>query len=426
MNRKILIISYWFNPFQAVGTNRITGLAKHLMDCGWDVAVVTVKDSTWAYDGLRHNLDLDINEANVCRTSGFSFSTFVRKISLGKLKGGGQTRKEFAKSKSFSLKKQLFNFYENILVYPDECWPWYWLGRKKALKFTKFFAPDVMLSCAMPGSSHRITSYIHSKTRIPWCADYRDLWSLNHDRVLKPKVKNKLVEYEKEILSSAFMATTVSKGLKSNLSRIFSSSVEVIMNGYDDAVYTASKEPEKLTIVYTGTYYHGKQDVLPLIKSLTALVDQKQIDLKSIEVVFCGNNTDFIRSLVPENIQSVFKFLGLVSKDKVTEMQSSADVLLFLKYPGPGILTGKLFEYIKWQKPILALGEMEEEVDSILSSVNACLCDSLKKISDNIKSWNEEKVKKGKINFISKNTELYSFKNQVGKLSKLLLHEIEK
>ncbi|MCM8525838.1 MAG: glycosyltransferase [Lentisphaeraceae bacterium] len=425
MNKRVLIISYWFEPFQAVGTNRIVGFAKYLQEMGWEVGVVTVKDSLLAYDGLRYNSGLEINSLNICRTAGFSLSTFLRKLSFGKLKGGGQTRKEFAKSKKFSLKRKLFEFYENNFVYPDECWPWFWLGRNKALKFTKKFSPDIILSCAMPGTAHRISAYINNKTQIPWCADYRDLWSLNHDRVLKPKIKSKLIELEKKLLTTCSLATTVSQGLRNNLSKLTSSPVEVIMNGYDDVVCPYYQVSKNLKIVYTGTYYHEKQNVLPLLDNLKELVEKKIMNSDSFELVFCGNNTDFIESLVPENIKSSCIFLGLVSKDEVIKIQASADILLFLKYPGSGILTGKIFEYISWKKPILALGEPEKEIDTILKSVNADICEGEQAIQDKLIQWTEEKLLEGNVNFTSKNTESYSIKKQVETLHYLLINKLE-
>ena len=81
---------------------------------GWDIAVITVKDHRNAYEGLRSEL---INpDVKICRTSGFSWSVFIRRLSGGKLKGSAQA-KATVKNKGNFIKRILLYFYNNYHKY---------------------------------------------------------------------------------------------------------------------------------------------------------------------------------------------------------------------------------------------------------------------------------------------------------------------
>jgi glycosyltransferase involved in cell wall biosynthesis len=126
--------------------------------------------------------------------------------------------------------------------------------------------------------------------------------------------------------------------------------------------------PKKLRISYTGTIYLGKQDLTTLLHALSCL---SEVERRGIEFVYAGPQADFVRRLVEEyHLSSCCCVLGEVSKETALQIQRSSDVLLLLKSDDDrGVFTGKYFEYLSSGKPILVLGDKDEEFNEVALSM---------------------------------------------------------
>jgi hypothetical protein len=105
-------------------------------------------------------------------------------------------------------------------------------------------------------------------------------------------------------------------------------------------------------------------------------------------------------------------------------LEASADILLLLNWNNPrekGVLTGKLFEYIAAERPILSMGLIDNEASKVIKKEGFGLSsNSEKEVAEfilNVRNKNfQEKFKKA----IELNKHKYSRKLQVNKLEEIL------
>jgi hypothetical protein len=77
---------------------------------------------------------------------------------------------------------------------------------------------DLLLSSSSPFTAHIIGRNIASNLNVPWVADYRDLYSLNHTNPLDVSS----VDFEASIIESANALITVSAGFAKSQREIYS------------------------------------------------------------------------------------------------------------------------------------------------------------------------------------------------------------
>ena len=358
---KILIISYWFHPFETIGATRVNNFAIHLKQQGWQVKVLSVKASKWAHDGRYSPKGIDVD---IDRLNGWSWHVAIRKFSLGIIKSGAQEREVQNVTDKMGLKssfkKWLMKQYEKFAS-PDECWPWFVLGRKKALRIAKEFQPDIIFSSAMPFSAHQMALYIKQKLDIPWVADYRDLW-VPYDEI-RSKSHSKLDKLEKDTISQANCVTSVSPTYVKKLQERFPNiDTLTVFNGFEEL--RDQKGPfknRKLKLAYTGIIYPQYQNPRILFETLALSKFQNW------QFTYCGPSDKYIQNLVPEALSENIIINGLLSKEEATTIQEESDILVFFTFSVQGWLSGKLLDYLGANKPILAIGPYNKDVSDLLN-----------------------------------------------------------
>jgi glycosyltransferase involved in cell wall biosynthesis len=229
---------------------------------------------------------------------------------------------------------------------------------------------DMVISTGGPYSTH-IVGYILKRRKLTksWVVDWRDLWTDNHIFPGLPglRIVERYIEYS--FHRQADVVTTVSEPLADRLRNQVGTKVQVIYNGFDPDDYDTLADESifpadnVFRIVYTGTIYPGKQDPTPLFQAIKILASQRKLSPERLQVIFAGHNIDVPAIAQQEGVERYVQYAGLVPRQDALRMQRDADALLFLEYEAPGIegiLTGKLFEYLFVQIPIIAVGISED------------------------------------------------------------------
>ncbi|QDV26131.1 glycosyltransferase [Aureliella helgolandensis] len=258
-----------------------------------------------------------------------------------------------------------------------------WLLRALALVLfdPRLKGVDVVISTYSPVSTI-LLGYAYRKLRrkCVWVVDYRDLWTDNSYRA----GRGRLAEWygrkvQRVLLRAASLITTVSESLRDQLRKLVPDKpVTVIYNGFDaldDAearVTTADHEAKEdaCKIVYTGTIYTGKRSPEPLFKAVNELLLEGKITRTQLQLEFLGDRLGNVPQLLKSyDLESCAHCPGQLSRELSYQSQRNASLLLMLGSNDPGILTGKIFEYLAAEKPILALGdEADSAVGKLLSS----------------------------------------------------------
>ena len=241
---------------------------------------------------------------------------------------------------------------------------WLFPALSESFRLHRSIGFDLVVSTFGPPANHWIASAMKKYFNVFWTADYRDLWSNNYYTNKNFFVKYLEHRLESSCISNANIVTTVSKGLSRHINRIFDGETFVIENGFDldDMTDTTPVmwDHKKFRMLYSGSFYPGKQDPFPLLRALNLLKDANPELLHDVEVLIYGWNLEILKKAVKDfRLEDIVLFGGSIPRHEILSLQKSVDALIFLDWNeinDDGVLTGKFFEYIFSGRPILAMG----------------------------------------------------------------------
>lgn len=419
--KKVLIISYHFPPSTAIGGLRTCGLTKYLHEFGWDAIVLTKKMS--GHSNIRNK---------ILHTR---FSEHDSVVSLKKVLGLNTSipikrSNSITDKNKISLKYKILRFFVyEIVAYPDKHKGWYKYAVEVGNELFENEKIDAIISSSSPEISHIIANNLKLKYAVPWIADLRDLWTQNHYYQYSPirTVREKRLEIM--ILSNADALTTVSQPLAEKLKELHKAKmIHSIPNGFDPAEkIIVIPSSEKFSITYTGSIYVGKQDPMPLFKALQELISEKVIEPDDVTVDFYGYNEGWLeRDAEYNGMQSIVKIHDPIPRNEVIKKQRESQLLLLLTWNDPnekGIYTGKVFEYLAAQRPIISIGISGDVVEDLLKKTNAGIqLSSVDEIKEEIKNAYLEFKSNGKVSYhgIPCEIDKYSHREMARKFAKIL------
>ncbi len=210
-------------------------------------------------------------------------------------------------------------------------------------------SPTIVLSSSSPFSAHIAASIFSTKFELPWIADYRDLWALNHSNRGMPD--ETVLEFEKGVIASASVLTTVSNQLSIQQSSLFSGPIYVIHNGF--VMRPERKQTElmhPLVIVYTGSLYENFMNLDLFLSTLERF--QGNSENPEFKVIFAGSISYEITKYYLNNHLKVPKYieiLGELPRGEIYQLQRAADIGLVLGWEDAtfqGSFPTKFFEYL--------------------------------------------------------------------------------
>lgn len=382
---RIVLVTYYFPPFNAVASVRVGKLAQFWVRSGFDVRILSAADVP-----LARSLDQEVDETLVRRTPAVNVNWLPELVAGGRRKIALQGYSTIAGN---TVAARLGHWYRSLINCPDGQIGWLPYAVAEGRKLVKEFRPQVIYASAPPFTGLIVAKLLAREGRVPWVAEFRDLWTDGH-AYRYGRVRLTLERtVERLTLRDTAGLVTVSDYLAGILRDAYSKPTETVMNGFDPHDYRQDvvRQPDAaLTIVYTGMVYQEHQNIEPLFRAVARLRDGGI----PIQVRMFGRYLAHLKRDIREaGIADCVSIFEVVDHATAIEEQQRADVLLYLTWRGrhcEGVLSGKIFEYLGTGNPILAVGpfgdgasrlmrdrgvgfisESPEEIAAYLESVNA-------------------------------------------------------
>lgn len=380
--RHVLVIAYYFPPVAGGGVQRTAKLVKYLPACGWQPWVLTVREAYDYYSDPAMLADIPPGVA-VQRTRAIEPMKWVRR----RLKSTADARSQLASGRVISQggvvkRRWLLNLKELIFA-PDGEIGWLPFAVSAGRALLSRAPIDLIYSTSCPYTAHLIALALKRSSGKPWVADFRDPWSehLGASKILwRPRLDRYL---ERRVLASADHVVTATSSMARDFARLCPSGrYTTVTNGYDEDDFQAppddSLRSPKLTLTHTGILFRERSPRNFLL-ALRDHLAEHPADRAQILVRFVGqmDNPGEVanyRLLAELGLPDVVEVVPYVSHAGSIAHDLAADALLLFVNRTPGsnvVLTGKIFEYLRAGRPILAIVPPEGEAAALIRETRA-------------------------------------------------------
>lgn len=249
---------------------------------------------------------------------------------------------------------------------------------EKNVDLSKFQA---IYTTSGPYSSHLIGLYLKQKYGISWVADYRDPWTDASQEVLGIIRSNYqlLVSLERILLKEADCSIAVEEHFaQAYVERLHipAEKIATIPNGYDEDDFSglsaSEEQPSKFTIVYSGLLY-AKSAIScfsAFWEALCQLIVEGKVDVNKIQLYMIGGITGEAKDLLRKyDLDFELIETGYLPHREALQANMRANLLLSLTGESPTlrfIHGGKMFDYLRSGRPILAMTPKDGVVERLL------------------------------------------------------------
>lgn len=392
---RVLFISYFFPPYNAIGAVRLGKLAKFFHAFGHDVRVVTARDQP-----LQPTLPLEIPAERVHATSWVNVNRPAELAVGGRSRVAAQGFQVRGGGRLSGIVKAAGAQYKLLTNLPDGQIGWAPFALREATALVERWRPDVIYASGLPWTSLVVADRLSRRTGVPWVAEFRDLW-IDSPLDESPRWRRGLeLRMARRVMASASGFVTVGDTLATALSARFPVPGEVVLNGYDGEDYDlpAGTTPPggTLRIVYTGMIYEGKRDPSPLFEALRLLGPLGE----RVRVSFYGKYLDVARRLAATHgVEHLVEVHDQVGYREALRLQAEADLLLLLLWDNPGdrgTWTGKVFEYLGARRPIVVVGPEDFTVSRVVRERGIGVASTRPdRLAERLREWIAEKERTG-------------------------------
>jgi len=375
--KKLLMIAYYYPPVAGGGVQRTSKFVKYLPEFGWAPHVLTVKSGYDYYADA--SLENDVRQdVLIFRSHSFEPMKWVRQI-VKKMTERRSVQKGNRVLHQGKVKKYrwLLLLKESIFI-PDGEIGWLPFAVWRGWRIIRNCHIDLIYSTSSPYTDHLVACCLKKLTGKRWVADFRDPWSLHFKA---PQFRwRKFMDrtLEKWVLRNADKVITVTDTIRDEFQRIHpGGDYSVITNGYDEDDFSAAnghrQAAPKFNITYTGILYKERSPRV-FLQALAELLGEHPELKNELLIRFIGQldnpgEADNFTFLATLKLDSVIELIAYVSHAASIDYALVADVLLLIvdqTRQSRGIMTGKLFEYLRSGKPILALAPTDGEAAALI------------------------------------------------------------
>ena len=340
---KVLLVTMYFPPAGGGGVQRSLKLAQYLPALGIETHVLAPDDPKWVHrdSELRAPTQAWIHRARYL---------------------GPRARKPAEELRAADgLERALVHAQVTArrLLLPDASVTWNLTAIPAALRIVRREGIDAVITTSPPPSVHFVGAAVQKATGAKWIADLRDPIVANQHRrddTAAARARQKAVEQVARLVAAqADAVTCVSEAIADEMRGLGArGSVRVIANGcdFDDFSGLEYTPGERFRITHTGSFF-GQRDPKPFLQAF------KDADLDAV-ARFVGDFRSTDREWAEQlGLGDRLELVDYLPRSEALRIQRDSEALLLLIPAaggrGKGVLSGKVFEYIAAERPILAL-----------------------------------------------------------------------
>jgi glycosyltransferase involved in cell wall biosynthesis len=357
---KLLLVTMYFPPAGGGGVQRPLKFATHLPAHGIETHVLAPDDPKWIHvdSELQPPTQAWIHRARY-------LGPRSRKLAE-ELHGRRGLDRVTRQARSLSRR----------LLVPDENVGWNLTAIPAAVRIARAEGIDVVLTTSPPNSVHLVGAAVKRTTGARWVADLRDSIAAHpHRRVERAAVraKEKISDQVARLVArQADAVVAASEAIADEARALDPKGVVVpILNGadFDDFAGMEYRRADRFRITHTGSFF-GKRDPRPFLQALA------ESGLDDVVARFVGDFRSADREWAARlELGDRLELHPYVPRRQSLALQRDSDALLLLIPEaggrGKGVLSGKVFEYLAAERPILAAVPPEGAAAELIEETNA-------------------------------------------------------
>ncbi len=361
---KIIYVSYHYPPSNSIGSLRSFNQVQALRELGHKVKVL--------YAGNENNRFVKNNTIK----NHFDDHCLIDEVLVENSKSGFIT--QIKKIILRTVPNKIINLVNAFLIYFMGESP-RWISKKvvnDAIEIHTNFKPDIIISTCGPLENHIFASKLKEIQDCYWIAEYRDCWSCNTMAFSENplEIPSRLLRHkERKSIQKVDLILAVSPTIQKYYREFFYKKTILVYSGWVEYDYPINqpriinKHNNKLKILHLGSMLHGRRSPIDIFN----IFERNKEIRNSFEMYFIGRDTDvFTKKLSNTKYAKDSIFLNNeINNFQARDEGRAADLLLILMMEHKGdqnTVTGKIYEYIYLQKPIIILDSHNSEASKII------------------------------------------------------------
>ncbi len=375
---KVLFVTYFWPPSGKASLHWPLYIIKHLPKFGWQPLVLTIKEDT--FSGKDESLLKEIDPVMIVKKTASLEPFSLYKKFIGKKKDEQLIASETISKTNKSLTHKISIWIRMNLFIPDARAAWYYPGVKGGVELFKREKINAVVSIGPPHTSHLVGMSLSKKFNVPHYPVFIDPWVdiIYYKNFKRSKPTLAIDNYmEKKVLMNSGASIFVTNTMKEDYIKKYEFLKEksyVLYWGYNESDFmnftvqesNVINNTEIQTLVHAGNIFDF-QNTPKFWQNV-----KKEIELgRKLKIKFIGTVSPGIKDTIEENgLLPYTEFMGFLPYEKMLKELNKASYLLMCATE-PRHVPGKLFEYLRTRKPIIAFGNDNIEVKQILENANA-------------------------------------------------------
>lgn len=361
--RKVLIITYYFPPINIIASKRYGRMALYMPKFGWEPVILTTNSEG--------NLPVLIPEENIIRIGENCDSKKVLVAEEG-YRGIPKVLKPF-----YFLYKKLGMEIKSIDRF---LFSW---GKEifKQKELIEKVNPDVIISTYLPAVSVWLGYIFSKKLKKPWLVDFRDACSL-YNVCKSPIIRFLDRKIDKILMKQADSIITVGPYLAETMEKFYKRPIKIIYHGFDALPNEESKKRNEIfskkekIIYYAGRFHTHRLSSVKLLIDWLAQNKENNLHFVIRSIGPFQSNKEILNCAKKKNVLHKINLLASAPPEVILKEEKEADILVLFEDLGElgpvskGTMTGKLFEYLPFQAPILAIARTDSDIGIILKDTS--------------------------------------------------------